>query len=431
MGLITILIIFLIIMIGRARTGKFEFLTIYCGVWLISVLLMTIKQSEMIPVSGNTYIITILSIIFFGLGYIIRIGHTQKYFIARSTSENFQNSRYVHEYRGRIKMIFFLLLIIMLFYLIQAIKVHVLFAAGLSMDTIRYEYVTKGEIMTPIEQIISSWITAPVVQYLIIPLNIWMLMSNYRKKTKIIFLILSIIDIFLYMYVVLGKDNLIYYSFSLLLIPFHFNVRKKIAHSIYIVIGLIFVLVCILNFIRSDGNSLGLEFVYGYLAVSLNLFENWANVVDEQNIESLGMAFFYGPLNIATSILGKIGLEWPYFDKLSEFIGDCISTGITVFPSSGPITNVYITHNLFFYMDFGVIGVCLGNFVYGLFMASMIKKNLKKKVLNIYEKLAENILCVGALCCFIYWPFFSTPYCMSFVILKLCFKKRQIKINNI
>lgn len=174
-------------MIGRARTGKFEFLTIYCGVWLISVLLMTIKQSEMIPVSGNTYIITILSIIFFGLGYIIRIGHTQKYFIARSTSENFQNSRYVHEYRGRIKMIFFLLLIIMLFYFIQAIKVHVLFAAGLSMDTIRYEYVTKGEIMTPIEQIISSWITAPVVQYLIIPLNIWMLMSNYRKKTKIIF----------------------------------------------------------------------------------------------------------------------------------------------------------------------------------------------------------------------------------------------------
>ena len=423
MFFITLLVLLFVILFDKIVNKKFGFLTLYTGVWFVSIALTWIKQGDIIGISEEAHYIVILGTLSFSIGYLIVSGLSRDASFSRREQFHSQSSTYIM----RVSFLKYLLGFVALFYLIQAVKVHALFAMGLSMDTIRYEYVTKGEIMLPVEQIIASWITAPIVQYLIIPINIWNFLFNDDSKSKKVIILFSLLDVFLYMYVMLGKENLIFYSFSLLLIIFQFRIKKSARRKIFFALLLVFLVVCFLSFLRSDGQSKGVSFVYGYLAISLNLLDNWVGVIDNQHIQSYGLGFFYGPVNIVTSILEQFGFQWDLFSKISDFVSESISTGITVFPEEGPKTNVYVTHHMFFYMDYGYIGVCVENFIYGFITAVVLNKSRKLHNTGIYYKLVENVFCVGALCCFIYWPYFSTPYCMSFLMLRLCFKK--VKYN--
>ena len=425
MLVITIVIILFVLLVGRLILKKYDFLTLYCMIWLLVVSVRLSRMDDVIAVSDDACIVTFLSVVFFGLGYLL----LSKKNINASRLRQYSIAPRRHEIR--VKVIFFFLIIVAIFYIIQAIKVHALFAMGLSMDTIRYEYVTKGEVFTPVEQIISSWLTAPFVQYMIIPLNVCCLLSSsITKKTKTAIVLFSLIDISLYMYVILGKDNLIYYSLSLILLPTQFEIKKKYIKIIYSTIAGIFAVVFLLQWMRSDGESKDLNFIYGYLGISLNLFDYWSELIDSSHMQTSGLAFFYGPINVFVSVISKFGVEWPYFEKLTDFIGDCISTGVTVYPSQGATTNVYITHNFFFYMDGGLFGVVLGNFIYGAFVAIVLRlRRLRKNYNEPNMIVVENLVCVGALCCFIYWPFYSTPYCLSFVLLYICFKRNRVSVK--
>ncbi|WP_270832526.1 O-antigen polymerase [Faecalibacillus intestinalis] len=412
--ILTVLFMILTSIIGYYLEKKIGLLSCYGILWAIVTFLCGLNLYDLYPYSNKVYGIVCLGGLAITIGYIL----AYKIHVKRIKFTKIKNMEFNKT------IIIGLLIFSLVFYFIQFIKVYKLMRSGIPLSIIRYSYYTQGKIMNDFETIISSWITTPIVYYLIIPINIWNYLNN-KGKDKIVILILSLIDISLFLFVSQAKQNLIYYFLSFIISINQFGLNKDTKRKIYKIILLVCCIVFVLNGIRSG--KFTLSFIYSYVGTSMSLLDNWTSYVQQNNLIGNGAAALYGIINIPLSILKVFHINSPQnIQEIGNNLSFMISKGVEVFKGVGPRNNVYVTNYLFFYYDARYWGVFIESLIYGLFIGYMTQI-FKFDNKSTYMKACYNIIGVGFLYSCISWAFFNTAYCMSFILLRICCTHVKIK----
>lgn len=408
MLIITLLLLLLYLFNMFLIEKKISICSLYCSLWLIVIFLSSLRLLNANLYSERVYIIILLGITFFLIGYLL------------FSKIPFYKSTKIRELSSRNIIIF--LSFNIFFYLIQAKKVIILILQGVSFSAIRYSYYTQGKIMSNIETIISTWIVLPMIYFLIVPINLVNYQKNKKNKKTILYL--SILNIILYLFVTQGKQNLIYYIFSIFLFQFFHNKRnlKKIYKLIFILLALILVLQ------KLRHNNMNISFIYTYIGTSLKLLDFWSYKIDNFNFYSYGMGLFYGVINLISQGLEifKIMIFNNKFNEVKEVYNYIVATGVEVFPKDGAINNAFVTNQIFFYGDGRFLGIILDNFLYGSFIG-ISTMYLKKSKGSEYDMIFYNIIGVGVLYTFISWAFYNTSYCISLIMLYFFITTKKIK----
>lgn len=419
MWIITISFFLTIGLILLTMQREYKLLALYNLTWFSVVLLCGLHLMSQVIYSDRVYIYVLIGGVAFNLGYLCFV-KVRFCLNGRCINEN-------KELILNVKLLCLLLCFCILFYLIQAYKVLLLMRGGIPLSTIRYSYFTQGKIMNPIETIISSWITTPIVYYLIIPINIWNVINNTNARAQKFILSMSIANVVLYLFVTQAKQNLVYYIFSFSLAIFQFDIPRDYKRKIYKIVIIVIIGIFLLNWTRK-GEFSG-DFIYTYVGTSMNLLDHWTKYVDAIGQRSYGVAFLYGLINIPMSFIKLINPNvFPFFYEIKDLINYMTSTGIEVFQGSGPINNVYVTNLLFFYLDGGKIGIAICDFLFGI-CAGIASRKYVDSSNNLYTKIAYNILGVGVLYTFISWPLYNTSFLLSFIILKILMQKSYTRIK--
>ena len=172
---------------------------------------------------------------------------------------------------------------------------------------------------------------------------------------------------------------------------------------------------------KSAGEAVGSS-IYKYFSASMPLMDYWVDVIDEQQFQSYGMAFLHGVLNFFDIFLSKIGISFDLLNQTSFYIGQTESTFLYGLYDHGSF-NAFVSVFYFFYMDFRWVGVIVGSLFFGFFCHRVERLANKNNLLNsaLYLLIAQSVLKS-----FGRWEFYLTSYCLSFLFLRICFKRKMI-----
>ena len=154
----------------------------------------------------------------------------------------------------------------------------------------------------------------------------------------------------------------------------------------------------------------------------MNLMNYWIEYINSRDLYGYGGAFINGFLNILLSVPSKIGIIVNSVEKIYKDLSYIISTGIQTTVGGGNTTNVYVTMFTFFYYDFRELGVFVGSMVYGLIIGKISKWFIKSKD-EPYRICFYCIVGVGVFCSIMYWLPYMSAYMMSFILLRLCYRR--------
>lgn len=418
MYILTIIVLIMLLLVAIIKNKKKNMVIIgFYIIWLIITTLCSLKLYGLLDFSERIYYVIIIGVVGFSIGYYL-LKNIKLITLRKKFSKN-----KIYDYKINIKALNSFLYIIIIFYLVQLVKVVQLILNGVSWINIRYYYYTTGYLFNEFEKIISSWVVLPFIFYLLAPI----LLNLYFEglKNKKIF-ILTIICLVLHIIVTQGKEVFIYWFMSIL-ISLSLNYKKisiKNKKMVFNIIILMIIFIFIIQFNRTG--QISIKFLYNYLGISFTVMDNWLNYIDSNNIIAYGLSFFNGILNIPFSLIEKVAGFYPEnLIKVNQELNYMMSTGIRAFESNRETTNVYITMFTFFYYDLRYVGVFLGSFVSGSLIGRITKKFYNSPKTS-YYKVLYCIIALSAWCSFIYWKLFITPYLLSIIYLRMLYRKRII-----
>jgi oligosaccharide repeat unit polymerase len=389
-------------------------------IWLLVIILCGLKLYGLVEFSTRVYYVVLIGIISFTIGYYFIM--TNSKILTLSTKHT---SGIMKDYHINIKLLTKFLWVILIFYLVQSLKVVLLLLNGVSWIDIRYYYYTTGLLFNEFEQFFSSWLVLPFIFFLLAPLLLNLYFEGFRKKKVFI---LALFCVILHIFVTQGKEIFIYWFMSICLcLVFNRKKLSKKAKKITFRILLFMVAFIFIIQFNRDGH-LSINFLYNYLGISMTVMDHWLNYIDLNNIMAYGSASLNGILNIPFSLIEKITGFYPAFLlEINNELNHMMSTGIMAFEGQRETTNVYITMFTFFYYDFRYFGVFILSFIFGLFIGDSTKRFYASKR-TVYHKTLYCIISLSVWCSFIYWEFFITPYLLSFIYLRvLCKKKNTVR----
>ncbi|MFC3884670.1 O-antigen polymerase [Bacillus songklensis] len=419
MYIFTVLVLLLLLIMSVILNRKKNFVLVgFYGIWLVVIILSGLKLYGLVEFSTRVYYVVLIGITGFTVGYIFM---KNSKILTLSTK---YKSGVTQDYQINIKILTKFLWVILFFYLIQLSKVISLLLNGVSWLEIRYYYYTTGILFNGFEKFFSTWVALPFIFFLLAPLLLNLFLDGFRNKKVFTLALFSVIS---HIIVTQGKELFIYWFMSICLCLAFNNKRLSKTNKKLIFRTLLFIIASIFIIQFSRNGQLSIDFLYNYLGISMTVMDHWLNYIDENNIMAYGLAFSNGILNIPFSLTEKITGFYPDFlMKINNELNYILSTGIMAFEGKRETTNVYITMFTFFYYDFRYFGVFIESLIFGLFIGASTKRFYASKR-TLYHKTLYCIIALSAWCSFIYWGFFITPYLLSFVYLRLLFKK---KINR-
>ena len=275
---------------------------------------------------------------------------------------------------------------------------------------------------------IFDWTTSIAIT-LITPIVI---IGMINKKVKKIVLIETILMIMLYVFSTSGRLPL-FIAIIELVIALLIN-KEKLTKKFKKVSKLIFISVLILILgitnIRTDNtNTNKVNSMYAYLSIPLPYFSKLVNFVDNEDINTYGLATCYGPyLLVQKSIKIITGYKLSNAEELNAIVTKPQNYWVRVFGYSTDYYNAYSTMFYNFYLDFREVGVIIISFLYGMFMEKIymdIKYKRTMKSNTIYL-----ILISGLIKSFISWQFASPTIIMVFILINILFRKGKIEKND-
>jgi oligosaccharide repeat unit polymerase len=416
MYIFTVLVLlFLLIMSVMINRKKNFVLVGFYGIWLVVIILCGLKLYGLVEYSTRVYYVVLIGIIGFTIGYIF-MGYSK---VITLTTK--YKRAITQDYQINIKILTKFLWVILFFYLIQLSKVTLLLLSGVSWLEVRYYYYTTGALFNGFEQFFSSWVALPFIFFLLAPLLLNLYFDGFRNKKVFVLALFIVIS---HILVTQGKELFIYWFMSVCLCLV-LNKKRLSKVNKKLVFRILLFMVAFIAIIQFSRNGrLSIDFLYNYLGISMTLLDHWLNYIDANNIMAYGLASLNGILNISFSLIEKLtGFYPPFLMNINDELNYMISTGIEAFEGKRETTNVYITMFTFFYYDFRYFGIFILSFIFGLFIGDSTQRFYASNR-TLYHKTLYCIIALSAWYSFIYWGFFITPYLLSFVYLRLLFKKK-------
>jgi len=134
------------------------------------------------------------------------------------------------------------------------------------------------------------------------------------------------------------------------------RIRRRRFLGVVALLGLVIGAVTVMR-----GNELVYE-IYTYLAIPLPLLGHWASQMDAAGVSTNGLSFVYGIVTLIVNALNAFGASASL--SVSEAVNAPQDTWVLLLPDR-PF-NAFVTMFYYFYVDFGIFGVALFGFIFGL-----------------------------------------------------------------
>lgn len=411
----SILLLFIGILAWKHEGVIYNPLTAYSILWSLVVFLAGFQLYGMKNYESITIVIIFGGVLAYALGWFIN----DKIII---TCNN--NIEYVYTIRRSV--VYIILLIAMLVYISLSVKVFVLLLQGYDYGYIRslhQGYVGKEYFDSSLILVLNTTVLAPSINAIFIITII----DGIQKKWNIKMLILVCADILLYAFSTAGRFifiNCIITVFVTLLI-YKIKINNKLKRKIRGIIIFLVLLVVLITVYRGIESSTGLDniftTIYIYLTGTIPLFDFWRKEIGE--FKAYGTVFFYGVLDICDSLIKYSGLgEWDVLKEVTPYIKNT-ERFIKVFNNTS--FNAFVSIFYYFYLDFGIIGVIFGDFLYGFFSKAIFKRISRK----------NNFICICFLIILlqqiiqtlIRWPFAYMTSLFVWIYIIVYVKKEKVK----
>lgn len=425
MGYITALICLLFAYIGYKKFNNIlnplSFLNL---VWAVVLPLSELKLFGMNGASVYVYILILLGIISFSIGCISLLQSNKRIVFAFGKIDN-NRKRTENEIPNRV-ILWIIILFPLIYGYIKFLRALPFLLLGNGMGYVRINYWTVGGAITTsaLDYFIDSFfvkgcrMTAEII-----------LINEFARKRKInkaqILCVLATIG--LEILTTGGRmvlfDLCTYFVFSLAINGYKSNKRLGHKQKFFIAI-IILVAVYIMLYLTMDrqSNNTVLESLYTNFVGGVSLFNTIVESV-LRGRHTWGVMFLYGILSVLYTLLnGFFGLSMPQsFSLLNELITPFYQVG------SNLTMNAYTTCFLYFYADFGIIGVIIEALIMGLIVGngfSNIRKNKAPSNVCIYMILL-NVLLYTA----IRWQLANSAYVLALFLIVIIYEKPKKNIN--
>lgn len=386
MRLIVLLIVFLFLIFitkfnPRLDIPSRRMLYCYYLMWFMSLFFASIQFGGLFRVSAFTLILVYSSLISFTFGFFM-------VYIPPKSLNNLDSDligSFVQNFTQN--KLFKILLIVLIIYISSLISVYIDYLlTNESLANLRSDYYGEDQIYGPLYSFINIWILSP---FSIIAIPIFAYKLIYQRDW-----ICLLLGLFLFGYFTLGGGRFGYVRilFGLVYVMFcllygdkrnyggrHFNTKKFYSYFIAI-LSSISVLLMIVTLARNsekdsqeesllvDGTEQLSETVGNYMGGSIVALDH---CIENDYLDRVG-GYQYGKLTFSALVkfvspfLNKLGIGYIDLPDISFKQDEYIDVGSSYF-------NALYTALFWFYLDFGILGVILFPFLFGLIFHYSIK----------------------------------------------------------
>ena len=423
---ISILVALAVILIFLMFKKKYSFFTNPCFIfvleWLVIIALSNMRLFGLYEPSFNAYLIIILGVISFVLGYYV----LNKVKLKSSTKRKKDKT-----FTIRYKLLYILGIICTIYFMFSAINMLGNFTNGdLSFNAIRESAQSSGETNAAI-RFIYNFIVLPASYVL----EIVTVADIFRGKKDKKLIVLTVLTILLKTIADGGRSfllNFIIYIFLAYRLTGKTNLVKKIGikrkavKRLLIGVSILLAFFLIITIQRSPSGIFRISYLY--FSMPPVMLDWWSNAVNSAGGYWFGLVCMNGILfaifYIIKNFLGLI--DYPSFVKGPyDLISSTDSQWISI-NDNGTKANAYVTMFWFFYADFGHIGVALGCLLYGLIVRKIYdyeKERRDVRSLSFYLLIFWTLLYS-----FVRFQFAKSSVVIAALLLFLSF--RQIEDKN-
>ena len=393
-------------------------IVIFSSIWLISVFLTSLKLYNMIDYSQKSLMIISEGIISFILGCISCT------IFFKNNSHNNSRTRKKEEILDS-KILVVLITIGLIFVSILSIKVMSLLMSGVEYNQIRNLYYSYGkDSLISDEKIftIFDWMTSLILTITIPTIIIGLI----NKKMNKLIVIEELFFVMLYIFCTAGRAPIFEIIIELLIVLLlnKEKITKKTKKIAKIVLIFSAIIIIGMTFVRNDNcDKKSVNTIYAYLSVPIPYFSKLVNYIDNNNIQTYGVATVYGPyLVVQKSIKVLTGYKLENAGYLADVITKPQTHWVKIFSESDDYYNAYATMFYNFYIDFRDIGVIVISFIYGMIIERYYL-NIKRKS-GMKENVIFLILTSGLVKSFAVWQFASPIILIAFILINIIFRKK-------
>lgn len=412
LGVIGILIIFIYIVEKRRDSLLLFFLL----TWFIVTLICGIGLSNALPFEESIFLLVILGVLGFSFGYVI------SRFCVVGKENRLNSQYYISKQKDKYILNLVVFKIVLYFSTIfncaQAIQTLILLMKGYSWTYIRYYYFGIEGRFTGILAILNSYIVSPTIFFVVLPI----ILTNKNLKRN--YIQLAVLNVILQVFATQGKEVFIYWGSIVLVFYLHSKFEISPKTKRWIILGTLAALATIFGIQYARSGTVSLGYLNNYLGIQMNLLDYWTQYIKSNNLYAYGGAFVSGLFNVLFSLPSRIGFTMGGLENIYSELSHIISTGIQTTVGGGNTTNIYVTMFTFFYYDFRELGVFMDSLAYGVIIGKISKWFFKSRE-EPYRVCVYCIVGVGVFCSIMYWLPYMSAYIMSFILLRLCFKRNN------
>ncbi len=421
MGILT-LIISIILLIINYKQDKGKILSpaiLFYGLWSFILFLSNLQLYNITKPSAEAYFLILLMLIFFHIGKWLAYGYIKK--SKRETKTT--------EITPRFKIIYFLILLLLFFTLIDCFIIFKNLAAGVPMSEMRrWRMGAFGIDINPmlarrsfVEEAFRSIILAPF-ETIIPPLAAYYLFSPEKNKHRYWFFAFSIL-ILLLSSIAGGGGRLgyIYYIGSFLLSALLFSKKSNLNIKKYMALflGLGILAIFIFTSIRTESGLL--KQTYTYFALPPTLLSIWLPKIKDV-VPLYGMLTLFGLHSYIFRVFITLGLN--FLVPSSYHIAYNWLLNAEKFVNTGyGVGNAFVTPIYYFFIDGGYPFVILASTLFGFLIFKFYKKN--EDITNVKSFIFYILIMYGVFLSFMRIQTSIPSYIISFILVAILLKHNQ------
>ncbi|WP_321995066.1 O-antigen polymerase [Clostridium butyricum] len=391
----------------------------WCVIWIISLTFALLNPFDMMEISHNTIIIIGVGTIMFLIG---SMGKRTIHFVFKKSKKVFFEFDKKDQFNKSI--CYLLLLITIVFNLVVLVTVVNFLRSGTSYSSVRDILFGYGDnasssfFSSTFFSTFFSWIIGPAMSILLIVA----LINFIVKQLSTVFNWLVLIDIAIYTFATSGR-MLLLHAVVFLFFVYKYNelhIPKHLKRKVWLCIISAVVLLLVITFYRQKEAD-AVPTLYSYFCIDIPLLSYWTDYVDINNVATYGNAFFRGILEGINFFIGKLHLSTPGFWEMQEIFDLVQNTWIQIFPNNW--YNAYVSCLFYFYLDFGIIGVAIGSFVFGKISKYVYQGLLKNRTL--FMEIMYMLIIQLIIDSFVRWQIGTFSFLVTFFYAVICTKKRK------
>lgn len=371
-------------------------------VWLIVSVLFSLRFLEYDIPKSQTYLVIFLGVLGFCIGGKLAIN-------PRVSFDNYEID---------INKVLLFQIVTIVIYIPETIDTIKSLMSGSTLEDVRI-LSGEGNRESGILAILKNFLLTPFL-FLSYPVTAYIFITNRihgRKKSVVLFFALLLILISVLR--LGGRSPILFFIVNFLVVWYFYRKEivltkksKRIMMSVISLLLIFFVLASISRGIEDLPRSF-----YHYFAGCIALLDNGLNSI---NFHTYGIASFSSVISIADTGWRFIGggelSVMPIIELINENVEETIKVGTDV------NMNAFYTLFYWFYIDFGLEGVIVMCFIYGMIADTIYKAAIRNR--HVATIMIFSLLMQGVVFSFIRFQFTTFYYFMSFFIIPLILKRK-------